>query len=253
MCTYNRLHLFATTIYMWIGSRICLTARQPYASPPGYQSPASGDNVPDPGSQDIIGAPPHHGSAPPHHGSAPPTRYNNNDTLTNSAPYLSHSSVHQEDANASSVSQWWGHHGLHQDEVLECKSSERTRKVSLIDRICQLTSVPRHSVAPSSLVSNEVMTNVDQAIPSSHEPSLVRNLTASEGSDLTRLGDDSLSSITLTSTGPLNEKLRLSLPNYTSYARCCCTSDYQPQNLVDGNSPARTSLTDINPEQLSLY
>ena len=83
---------------MWIGSRIRLTARQPYASPPGYQSPASGDNVPDPGSQDIIGA-------PPHHGSAPPTRYNNNDTLTNSAPYLSHSSAHQEDANASPVSQ----------------------------------------------------------------------------------------------------------------------------------------------------
>ena len=176
---------------MWIGSRIHLTARQPYASPPGYQSLASGDNVPDPGSQDIIGA--------------PPTRYNNNDTLTNSTPYLLHSSAHQEDANASPVSQWWGHRGLHQDEALECKSSERTRKVSLIDRICQLTSVPRHSVAPSSLVSNEVVTNVDQAIPFSHEPSLVRNLAASEGSDLTRLGDDPSSSITLTSTGPLNE------------------------------------------------
>ena len=87
---------------MWIGSRICLTARQPYASPPGYQSPALGDNVPDPGSQDIIGA-------PLHHGSAPPTRYNNNDTLTNSAPYLSHSSAHQEDANASPASQATSH------------------------------------------------------------------------------------------------------------------------------------------------
>ena len=97
MCTYNRLHLFATTIYMWIGSRICLTARQPYASPPGYQSLASGDNVPDLGSQDIIGV-------LPHHGSAPPTRYNNNNILPNSAPYLSHSSAHQEDANASPVS-----------------------------------------------------------------------------------------------------------------------------------------------------
>ena len=231
---------------MWIGSRIRLMARQPYASPPGYQSLAFGDNIPDPGSQDIIGS-------PLHHGSVPPTHYNNNNTLTNSAPYLSHSSAHQEDANASLVSQWWGHCGLHQDEALECKSSERTRKVSLIDRICQLTSVPRHSVAPSSLVSNEVVTNVNQAIPFSHEPSLARNLAASEGSDLTRLGDNSSSSITLTSTGPLNKKLRLSLPNYTSYARCCCASDYQPRNLVDSNSPARTSLMDINPERLSLY
>ena len=87
---------FATTIYMWIGSQICLMARQPYASPPGYQSLASGDNVPDPGSQDTIGV-------PPHHGSTSPTRYNNN-TLANSAPYLLHSSAHQEDANTSLVS-----------------------------------------------------------------------------------------------------------------------------------------------------
>ena len=88
-----------------IGSWICLTARQPYASPPGYQSPALGDNIPDLGSQDTIGM-------KPHYGSVPPTCYNNN-TLANSAPYLSHSCAHQEDTNTSSVSQWWGHCGLH--------------------------------------------------------------------------------------------------------------------------------------------
>ena len=153
---------FATTIYIWIRSWIRLMARQPYASPPGYQSPTSGDNVLDLGSQDTIGA-------QLHHGSTPPTCYNN-DTLANSAPYLSHSSAHQEDANTSLVSQWWGHCRLHQDEVLECKSSERMRKVSLINRICQLTSVPRHSVTPSSLGLNKVKTNIDQAIPSSHKP-----------------------------------------------------------------------------------
>ena len=45
---------------MWIGSRIHFTARQPHASPPGYQSPALGDNTPDLGSQDALGVQPHH-------------------------------------------------------------------------------------------------------------------------------------------------------------------------------------------------
>ena len=73
-------------------------ARQPYASPPGYQSPASGDNVPDPGSQDTAGA-------QPHHGSAPPSPCHNNDNLVNSTPCLLLSCTHREDTNASSVSQ----------------------------------------------------------------------------------------------------------------------------------------------------
>ena len=83
---------------MWIGSRIRLTARQPYASPPGYQSRALGDNVPDLGSQDTTGA-------QPHHGSAPPSPCHNNDNLVNSTPCLLLSCTHREDANASPVSQ----------------------------------------------------------------------------------------------------------------------------------------------------
>ena len=97
LCTYNRPYLLATIILMWIGSRIRLTARQPYASPPGYQSPASGDNVPDPGSQDTTGA-------QPHHGSAPPSASHNNDILVNSTPYPLHSCARQEVSNANSVS-----------------------------------------------------------------------------------------------------------------------------------------------------
>ena len=83
---------------MWIRSRIRLTARQPYASPPGYQSPASGDNIPDPGSQDTTGA-------QPHHRSAPPSASHNNDNLVNSTPYPLHSCACREVSNANSVSQ----------------------------------------------------------------------------------------------------------------------------------------------------
>ena len=82
---------------MWIGSWICFTARQPHASPPGYQSLASGDNAPDPGSQDALGA-------QPHHGSAPPTSSHNNNILANSTPYVSHSSTHQEVVSGHQVS-----------------------------------------------------------------------------------------------------------------------------------------------------
>jgi hypothetical protein len=37
---------------MWIRSQPLFTARRPNVSPPGYQSPALGDSVPVPGSQD---------------------------------------------------------------------------------------------------------------------------------------------------------------------------------------------------------
>ena len=120
---------------MWIGSQICFMARQPYTSPLGYQSPVSGDNIPDPGSQDTIGV-------QLHHGSMPPTSSHNNDNLVNSTPCLLHSCALQEDVNASSVSQWWGHCGLHQDEVLECRSLKRRPKVSLIAEIHRLTTIP---------------------------------------------------------------------------------------------------------------
>ena len=97
LCTYNRPYLLATIILMWIGSRIRLMARQPYASPPGYQSPASGDNIPDPGSQDTTGA-------QPYHGSTPPSASHNNDNLINSTPYPLHSCARQEVSNANLVS-----------------------------------------------------------------------------------------------------------------------------------------------------
>ena len=107
---------------MWNGSWIRLTARQPYASPPGYQSLASGDNVPNPGSQDTTGA-------QPHHGSTLPSPCHNNDNLVNSTPCLLLSCTHQEDANASSISQFvvcvgsWNH-GWRKDwnELTFCQS-----------------------------------------------------------------------------------------------------------------------------------
>ena len=133
---------------MWIGSWIHLTARQPYASTPGYQSPASGDNVPDPGSQDTTGV-------QPHHGSAPPSPCHNNDNLVNSTPCLLLSCTHREDTNASLVSQWWGHRGLHQHEVLECRRLGRKPKVSLIDEIRRLTTIPRLSTICTRLTSSE--------------------------------------------------------------------------------------------------
>ena len=150
---------------MWIGSRIRLTARQPYASPPGYQSPASGDNVPDPGSQDTTGA-------QPHHGSAPPSASHNNDNLVNSTPYPLHSCARQEVSNANSVSQWWGHRGLHQDEVLECRSLRRRPKVSLIAEICRLTTTPRLSIACTKPTPSEDETSVDLIKYDIQEPSL---------------------------------------------------------------------------------
>ena len=98
LCTHNRLYLLATIIHMWIGSQIRLTARQPYTSPLGYQSPALGDNVPDLGSQDTTGT-------QLHHRSAPPSASHNNDNLVNSTPYPLHPCAHREDSNANSVSQ----------------------------------------------------------------------------------------------------------------------------------------------------
>ena len=71
----------------------------------------------------------------------------NNNNLVNSTPYPLHPCAHREDSNANSVSQWWGHHRLHQDEVLECRSLRRRPKVSLIAEIWRLTTTPRLSIA----------------------------------------------------------------------------------------------------------
>ena len=188
-CTYNRHYLLATIILMWIGSRIRLTARQPYASPLGYQSLASGDNVPDPGSQDTTGA-------QPHHGSTPPSASHNNDNLVNSTPCLLLSCTHQEDANANPVSQWWGHCRLHQDEVLECRSLRRP-KVSLIAEICRLTTTPRLPIACTKPTPSEDEVSVDLIRHDIQEPSLARNSAAFEGSNTVQSDNDTSSSITL--------------------------------------------------------
>ena len=148
---------------MWIGSQIHLTARQPYASPPGYQSPALGDNVPDPGSQDTTGV-------QPHHGSVPPSASHNNDNLVNSTSYPLHSCARREVSNANSVSQWWGHHGLHQDEVLECRSLRRRPKVSLIAEICRLTTTPRLSIACMKSTPSEDIASIDLINMTSKNP-----------------------------------------------------------------------------------
>ena len=83
---------------MWIRSQIRFMARQPHASPLGYQSLASGDNTPNPGSQDALGV-------QPHHGFAPPTSSHNNNILANSTPYVLHSCTHQEVVSDRQVSQ----------------------------------------------------------------------------------------------------------------------------------------------------
>ena len=75
-------------------------ARQPHTSPLGYQSPVSGDNAPDPGSQDALGV-------QLHHRSVPPTSSHNNNILTNSTPYDSHSCTHQEVVSDHQVSHLW--------------------------------------------------------------------------------------------------------------------------------------------------
>ena len=231
---------------MWIGSRIRFTARQPQASPPGYQSPASGDNAPDPGSQDALGA-------QPHHGSAPPTSSHNNNFLANSTPYISHSSTHQEVVSGHQVSQWWGHCGLHQDEVRECGGLEKKLKVSLINRIRQLTAVPRTSVTRPNVKLNEVKETVDQDARHELEPLLARDPAAFKGNDLTQSVDDSSSSITLIDSIRHVNVTPLSLPNDRSYARCNCASIYVPQDPYFENSYAKSTLVNEDPEELSLY
>ena len=121
---------------MWIGSWIWFTVRQPNASPPGYQSPASGDSTPKPGSLESLNAKVCHAFM--------------SHSLSNT-PHIFfaaivHTQLHQEVMNNHSVSQWWGHHRLHQNEVFECKGTENPLKVSCSNMICQLTTVPRDPI-----------------------------------------------------------------------------------------------------------
>ena len=165
-------------------------ARQHHASPLGYQSPVSGDNIPNPGSQDTTGM-------QPHHGSMPPTSNHNNDNLVNSTPCLLHSCAHQEDTNASSVSQWWGHRRLHLDEVLECRSLKGRPKVSLITEIHQLTTIPRLLITCMRPTPSEDEGPINLTERSIQGPSLARYPAAFEGNDIARSDNNTTSLITL--------------------------------------------------------
>ena len=270
---------------MWIGSRIRFTARQPYASPLGGQSLTSGDNVPDPGSQDTVGA-------QLHHGSVPPSSSHNINSLVNSTPCLLHSGAHWEDANASLISQWWGHHGLHQDEVLECKSLIGKHKVSLIAEICWLTTIPRLPIACVRTTPSEEEALVDLTEQSIQEPSLAWYSAAFEGNDIARSDNDTSSSLTLcedrliarhvpkpwlarthtASKGrdsfepsnnlkssltlitltPKIDQVSLTLPNDTSYAHSRCVRSYQTQDSVYSNCPKCMTLASTNPVEFPL-
>ena len=130
---------------MWIGSQIRFMVRQPTASPLGYQSPAWGDSAPEPGSPESLNAKACHTSA--------------SQPLANVPRIFSAAVVrmrlHQEVSNNHSVSQWWGHRGLHQHEVPECKGTENPLKVSHSDTICQLTTVPRHPITQTKSILHE--------------------------------------------------------------------------------------------------
>ena len=127
--------------YMWIESTLHSTVRRCIVSPPGYQSPALGDSIPVPGPQET------QREAPQPRVST--SKLSRVPRLFASA--ISTSRTRQEVDNGNRISQWWGHRGLHQDEVLECLIMEETRQVSSNYVPCQLTtnSLPSTSLKPS--------------------------------------------------------------------------------------------------------
>ena len=66
-----------------------------------------------------------------------------------------HHILFQEVTNNHLVSQWWGHHRLHQNEVIECRGTGNPQKVNCSDTICQLTTVSRHPIAQMNLKDHE--------------------------------------------------------------------------------------------------
>ncbi|KIK05051.1 hypothetical protein K443DRAFT_92118 [Laccaria amethystina LaAM-08-1] len=97
---------------MWIGSQPLFTARRPNVSPPGYQSPTLGDSVPVPGSQDTQRVTPQPGV----------TISSLSRTPRLFTSVTSQTRTRREVNNEPQVSQWWGHRGLLQHEVLEAPS-----------------------------------------------------------------------------------------------------------------------------------
>ena len=134
-----------TSIYMWIGSPPHLINRRRLVSPLGYQSPALGDSIPARGLQDTHCVTPQLGVT--------------TSTLSR-VPRLFASAVSQartrrEVESEPRISQWWGHRGLHQDEVSECLTAEETQLVSSTNLNGQLTIVPRPFTLPDHLGSQE--------------------------------------------------------------------------------------------------
>ena len=139
--------------------------------------------------------------------------------------------LHQEVANNHLVSQWWGHCGLHQHEVPECRGMENPLKVCHSDMICQLTTVPRHPITQIKSKYHEDKKDYD----STSWLLKARPLTAFEN-DESMESDNQSSSITLISF-PLNHPLvcssvafqddgspgeSTSLPTHSSYALRHC-------------------------------
>ena len=127
----------------------------------------------------------------------PPSPCHNNNNLVNSTPCLLLPCTHWEDANDSPVSQWWGHCGLHQDEVLECRRLKRRPKVSLIVEIRQLTTIPRLFTICMRLTSFKDEASVNLTEWSFSEPLLVRYSAAFEGNNTAQSDNDTMSSMTL--------------------------------------------------------
>ena len=155
---------------MWIGSLPHLIDRRRLVSPLGYQSPALGDSVPAPGLQDTQRVTLQLGVTTSTLSRVP--------QLFASA--VSQARTHQEVESEPRISQWWGHRGLHQDEVSECLTAEETRPVSSTNSNGQLTIVPRPSTLPDHLGSQDNGTTYDDLT----KPLLARALAASEGNDL---------------------------------------------------------------------
>ena len=116
--------------YMWIESPRYTTIRRHIVSPPGYQSPVLGDSIPVPGSQEAQCVTPLPGVTASRLSCIPQLF----------ASTVSTTRTHREADSECRISQWWGHCGLHQDEVLECLTTEETRQVSPNNVEYQLTT-----------------------------------------------------------------------------------------------------------------
>ena len=152
---------------MWIESPHLSTVRQHIVSPPGYQSPTLGDSILVPGPQEA-----QHVTPQPRVTTSKLSRI-----PRLFASVILTSRTHWEADNGNRISQWWGHHRLHQDEVLECPIMEETWQVSSDYVPCQLTTNSLPSTSPKTFRSQ-----TDGTPPCSHtNPSLVRVPAASEG------------------------------------------------------------------------